>query len=133
MTSSYVLSSNAKTADEWAAAMQLEIWQTVAGSISGATYSLDSIDNNFGGEATAVWADLGAMNTFLADATNTTPKAHLEALTSGTNSDRRDNAGQDYVIDSVPDSGTSAVLLGLGLVGMLALRRKLLTPAAIRG
>ena len=132
MTSSYVLSSNAHTADEWAAAMQLEIWQTVAGSISGATYSLDSIDNNFGGEATAVWADLGTMNTFLAGATNSTPKAHLEGLTSGTNSDKRDNAGQDYVIDSVPDSGTSAVLLGLGLVGLLAVRSKLRTPAAIR-
>jgi hypothetical protein len=129
MTSSYVLSGNAKTADEWAAAMQLEIWQTVAGSISDATYSLDSIDNNFSGEATAVWSDLGAMNTFLADATSSTPRAHLEGLTSGTNSDRRDNAGQDYVIDSVPDSGTPALLLGLGLVGILALRSKLRAPA----
>jgi hypothetical protein len=123
MTSTYALSSTAKTADEWAAAMQLEIWQTVAGSISGATYSLDSIDNNFGGEASAVWADLSTMNTFLADATNSTPRADLEGLTSGTNSDHRDNAGQDYVIDSVPDAATTAALLGMGLAGLTALRR----------
>lgn len=129
MTSSYALSSNAKTADEWAAAMQLEIWQTVAGSISGATYQLDSIDNNFAGEATAVWSDLGAMNTFLADATSKTPRAHLEGLTSGTNSDRRDNPGQDYVIGCVPDAATTAALLGMGLVGLVALRRSRLARA----
>jgi hypothetical protein len=123
MTSSYALSSNDKIADEWSAAMQLEIWQTVAGSISGASYSLDSIDNNFSGESTAVWADLGAMNTFLAGATGTTPRADLEGLTSGTNSDHRDNPGQDYVIDSVPDTATTAALLGMGLAGLVALRR----------
>ena len=132
MTSGFVLSGNAKTADEWAAAMQLEIWQTVAGSISGATYKLDSIDNNFSGEAAAVWADLGAMNTFLADATSKTPRAHLEGLTSGTNSDRRDNPGQDYVIDCVPDAATTAALLGMGLVGLVALRRSRKAQAEVR-
>jgi hypothetical protein len=130
MTSTYALSSTAKTADEWSAAMQLEIWQTVAGSISGATYSLDSIDNDFGGEATAIWADLGTMNTYLADATSSTPRAHLEAVTSGVNSDQRDNAGQDYVIDSVPDTGTTGALLGMGLVGLVAVWRSRRTQAA---
>ncbi len=125
MTSPYVLSGDSKTADEWAAAMQLEIWQTLAGSISGATYSLVSVDNNFAGEATAVLGDLGAMNTFLASATKATPRANLFAVSSGVSRDGLDNPGQDYVICSVPDGGPTAVLTGLGLLGMLALRRRL--------
>ncbi len=135
MTSSFVLSSNSHTADEWSAAMQLEIWQTVAGSVSGATYSLVSVDNNFSGEATAVLADLANMNTFLADATSSTLKADLEAVTSGISRDGKDNPGQDYVIATgggssgggvpTPDGGTTAALLGVSVLGILALGRGL--------
>jgi len=125
MTSPYALSSNPETADEWAAALQLEIWKTVASSISGATYSLVSVDNNFAGEATAVMADLGAMNTFLAHATTSTPRASLFAVSSGVSRDGKDNPGQDYVIPSVPDGGSAAALMGLALLGMVALRRRL--------
>jgi hypothetical protein len=128
MTSTYALSGSSHTADEWAAALQLEIWGTVAGSISGASYGLDSVDNNFSGEATAVLGDLGAMNTYLAGATGSTPRADLEAVSGGVNVDGRDNPGQDYVIDSVPDGGTTAALMGMGLLGMLALSRKLRLP-----
>jgi len=124
MTPTYALSGSWQTADEWSAAMQLEIWQTVAGSVSGATYSLDSVDNNFSGEKTAVLGDLATMNTFLADATGSTPRADLQAVSSGVNSDRRDNPGQDYVIDSVPEGGATAALMGMGLLGILALRRR---------
>jgi len=129
MTSAYVLSGNSKTADEWAAALQLEIWQTVAGSIGGATYSLVSVDNNFAGEAAAVVGDLGTMNSFLSHVTSSTPRANLMAVSSGVSRDGLDNPGQDYVIDSVPDGGSAAAFMGLALLGMLALRRRLLvTP-----
>jgi hypothetical protein len=125
MTSAYVLSGSSTTADEWAAAMQLEIWQTLAGSISGATYSLVSVDNNFGGEATAVLGDLGTMNSFLSHVTSSTPRANLLAVSSGVSRDGSDNPGQDYVIASVPDGGSAAAFMGLALFGMLALRRRL--------
>jgi hypothetical protein len=42
--------------------------------------------------------------------------ADLQALTG---------SGQDYVIDSVPDGGTTAMLLGGALWGLLWVRRKL--------
>jgi hypothetical protein len=125
MTSAYALSSNSQTADEWSAALQLEIWQTMAASISGATYSLVSVDSNFSGEATAVLGDLSTMNTFLAHASSSTPRADLFAVSSGVSPSGADNPGQDYVIGSLPDGGATAALMGLGLLGMLALRRRL--------
>lgn len=125
MTSTYVFSSSWQTADEWSAAMQLEIWQTVSGSISGATYNLDSVDNNFSGEAKAVLGDLGTMNSFLSHASSSTPRANLEAVSSGVNADRRDNPGQDYVIGSVPDGGYTAAFMVVALLGILMVRAKM--------
>src|ERR1019366_3056875 len=133
MTSAYALSGNSQTADEWSAALQLEIWQTLAGSISGATYSLVSVDNNFSGEAIAVVGDLGTMNTFLSHTTSFTPRANLLAVSTGVSVTGLDNSGQDFVIPSVPDGGDTAVLTGLGLLGMLALGSRRLRASAARG
>jgi len=113
MTTSYALSSNSSTADEWAAALQLEIWQTVANSITtpGVSYSLSSITNHFSGEASAITSDESAMAVFLTGHPNA-PTANLAALSG--------EYGQDYVIQTVPDGGATGALLGLACLGLLA-------------
>jgi hypothetical protein len=113
MTSSYALSGSASTADAWSAALQLEIWQTVAGSITtpGATYSLGSVANGYAGEAAAVTADQASMTAFLAANPNAAA-ANLVALTGAT--------GQDYVVSAVPDHGTTTAFVLIGLLVVLA-------------
>ncbi|MGZ8901787.1 MAG: VPDSG-CTERM sorting domain-containing protein, partial [Limisphaerales bacterium] len=81
-----------------AAAMQLAIWEIVAGDMFTITSSTD-----YG--AAALIAQLPGYNG---------PKANLIALTGG---------GQDYVIATVPEAGATLVLLGLGVCGLAAFRR----------
>jgi hypothetical protein len=122
MTSAYALSSTASTADAWATALQLEIWQTVANSITNPayTYSLNSVANNYPGEAAAVASDEAAMATFLTNNPNAVT-ADLEALDSPT--------AQDYVIadltPSVPDSGSIAGLVAVGMLGLLVFNKRM--------
>lgn len=81
-----------------AAAMQLAIWEIVAGDL----FTIKSA-TDYG--AAALVAQLGSYQG---------PKANLIALTG---------AGQDYVIATVPEAGATLILLGLGLCGLAAFRR----------
>lgn len=81
-----------------AAAMQLAIWEIVAGDKFTITGS----------------RDYGAGQLLLDLASYNGPKANLIALTG---------PGQDYVIATVPEGGATLVLLGLGVCGLAAFRR----------
>ena len=81
-----------------AAAMQLAIWEIVAGDMFTITSTTD-----YGA---------GALLAALADYKG--PKANLIGLTG---------PGQDYVIATVPEGGATLVLLGFGLCGLAAFRR----------
>jgi len=120
MTPAFALSSTTATADAWAAALQLQIWQTVAGSITNPayTYSLNSVDNSYPGEAAAVAADQAAMAAFLVSNPDAVT-ANLVALDSPT--------AQDFVYApvAVPEGGSVAALVALGMLGLLALNKKL--------
>ena len=91
-----------------AAALQLEIWKIVDAAVSTGTFSLVSIDN----DGADVVAAMGGMESYLTSNPNA-PAANAVALTG---------RGQDYVI--VPDIGSTALLLGLAMVGMVMMRRK---------
>jgi len=97
-----------------AAALQIEIWQLVDLAVSNGTFQLLSID---GGDAAAVYAAIADMNNFL----NSNPNAPAANLIAAT------GRGQDYVFQSVPDSGTTAFLLGFSLLGFGLLQRKVRT------
>lgn len=94
-----------------AAALQIEIWQLVDLAVSNGTFQLLSID---GGDSAAVYSAIAGMNNFLSSNPNA-PAADLIAATG---------RGQDYVFQNVPDSGTTAFMLGLSLIGLGAIRRK---------
>jgi hypothetical protein len=87
--------------DQQAAGLQIAIWETVSGT-GGATFSLVSSN------------DYGAAAMIAAVQSGVTP-ANLVALTG---------PGQDYVIPSVADSGTTLALLSLGVLGLFVMRRK---------
>ena len=92
---------------ENAAGLQIAIWEIVG----GANFALHS-GNDYGAGAMLNWWSLNQ---------NTAPAADLIAVTG---------PGQDYVIpnslrpQSVPDGGTTVMLLGGTLCGLLAVRRK---------
>jgi hypothetical protein len=93
-----------------AAALQIEIWKIVDLGVSSATFQLLSVDN----DSAAVYAKMTEMENFLS-ANPHAAKANLIAVTG---------RGQDYVIQ-VPDGGTTVALLGMGLIGLIAFRKKL--------
>lgn len=93
-----------------AAAMQLEIWSIVDNAVPGATYSLISIDSS----SAAVMAEMQVMANFL----SSNPDAATADLIAVT------GPGQDYVIRNIPDGGATLCLLGLSLVGVVALRKR---------
>jgi hypothetical protein len=94
--------------DTTAAALQIEIWELVDAAVTTGTFTLNSAPS-------AVLSTLATMQTWLAGNHNA-PAANLLAVTG---------PGQDYVIDPVPDRGSTLALLGVGLVGLMAFRRKL--------
>lgn len=80
-----------------AAAMQIAIWEIVAGdlfSVSGSDYG-----------ASLLLQQLGSY---------TGPVANLVGLTG---------PGQDYVVQSVPEAGATALLLAIGMLGMAGMKR----------
>jgi hypothetical protein len=80
-----------------AAAMQIAIWEIVAGdlfSVSGSDYGASVLLNQL--------------------ATYAGPVANLVALTG---------PGQDYVIQSVPEAGATVILLGLGMLATVGMKR----------
>jgi hypothetical protein len=92
--------------NENAAGLQIAIWEIVSASpnvvASGNTFQLVSAN------------DYGAAS-MIASLTSSSPTANLAAVTG---------PGQDYVI-GVPDGGSTALLLGMGLVGIaLGFRRR---------
>src|SRR5438874_1070307 len=91
---------------ENAAALQVAIWEIVDASVVGGSFSINSYD--YGASTMIAWL-------------NANPDAAAADLIGLT------GAGQDYVVQRVPDGGTSVVLLGLSFVGLLGLRRKLRT------
>jgi hypothetical protein len=90
--------------NEQAAALQIAIWEVVDASIPTATFSINSFD--YGASAMIAWV-------------NANPGAEAADLIGLT------GAGQDYVVQRIPDGGSSVVLLGLSFVGLVGLRRKL--------
>jgi hypothetical protein len=97
-----------------AAGLQIAIWELVT---STAGHGLPLNTGNTGTFSLLSGIDYGAGDdlTWLA-ANPTAGTADLVGLTG---------PGQDYVIPSVPDSGTTALLLGLGLCALIAARRNL--------
>ncbi|HVU18456.1 MAG TPA: VPDSG-CTERM sorting domain-containing protein [Candidatus Didemnitutus sp.] len=94
-----------------AAALQIEIWTIVDNAVYGGTnFKLDSVDSS----SSAVMTEISTMANFL----TTNPNAVTADLIAVT------GPGQDYVIARVPDGGVTLSMLGLGLVGLLAFRRK---------
>jgi hypothetical protein len=91
-----------------AAGLQIAIWELVAAGVesngSTATFTLDSA-NDYGASTMISWVN----------ANSNAATADLVALTG---------PGQDYVIQNMPDGGTTLCLLGLALVGLVAFRRK---------
>jgi hypothetical protein len=80
-----------------AAAMQIAIWEIVAGdlfSVSGSDYGASLL--------------LQQLETYAG------PVANLVALTG---------PGQDYVIQSVPEAGATLLMLGIGMAGMIGVKR----------
>lgn len=108
-----------------AAGLQIAIWELVTGTASG-------IPGNTGNTGTFVLngapadasADANADLTWL-KANPNAPAANLVGLTSGLNANGGANPGQDYVIQSVPDGGTTVILLGCSLFGLCFAQRKL--------
>lgn len=80
-----------------AAAMQIAIWEIVAGdlfSVSGSDYGASLL--------------LQQLETYAG------PVANLVALTG---------PGQDYVIQSVPEAGATLLMLGIGMAGIIGVKR----------
>jgi len=90
-----------------AAGLQIAIWELVDASVGSATFSLVSAnDYNAGNMIAWVNSNPGA------------PAANLAAVVSLTHDSAGKSIGQDYVIPNVPDGGSTAVMLGLGLIGL---------------
>ena len=83
---------------------QIAIWETVAPK----DFKLNGT-NDYGASTLLASLQTGGINAGIAP-------ANLVALSSGKN--------QDYVVQYVPDAGTTLVLLGLGLVAMAVVGRK---------
>ena len=103
-----------------AAAMQIKIWEIVDKAVTNGTFSLDYIGDGSDPTADGVLAvqvntALSQMDSFLSTFPGA-PTAHLEALTN--------SLGQDYVV-SVPETGATAVLLGVAFAGLCVSRRRL--------
>jgi len=84
-----------------AAGLQIAVWMIV-----GAGNGFSLVSNN----------DFGAAAMITAAGQSNVKAANLVALTSATK--------QDFVVRQVPDGGTTVLLLGLGLTGLAALRRR---------
>jgi hypothetical protein len=88
--------TTAETNAQTAAGLQIAIWEIVAGTAPGEDFK--------------VYGDTYGASTMIADlAGYTGPAANLIGLTG---------PGQDYVIQAVPDGGSTVVLLGAGLIGL---------------
>ena len=92
-----------------AAGLQIAIWDLVAAGVNSinpgsVTFKLNS-SNDYGAAGMLSWV---SSNT-------NAPTADLIAVTG---------PGQDYVIQRIPDGGTTLCLLGLALMGLVAFRRK---------
>jgi hypothetical protein len=102
-----------------AAALQITIWQLVDSAVSNGTFQLISVN---GGDSSAVYSSMTGMTTFLANNPGAAA-ANLFGLTG---------PGQDYVISrpggNVPDSGSTALLASMALLGFAAFRRR--SPAS---
>jgi hypothetical protein len=85
-----------------AAGLQIAIWETVAGSL----FKLDSL-NDYG--ASTLLNTVTSLN-------YSGPIADLVGLSG---------PGQDYVVGSVPDGGSTATLLGLVFCGLFAVAKRL--------
>lgn len=82
-----------------AAGLQIAIWDLVDGALSGGTFQLVST-NDYGAANMLTWVN----------GHSTAPTAAVVAVTG---------PGQDYAIaGSVPDSGSTALLLGVGLLAI---------------
>ncbi len=90
--------------NETAAGLQIAIWKLVDAAVLSATFSINGYD--YGASNFISWVE----------ANPNAPAASLIGLTG---------AGQDYAIRKVPDGGSTVALLGLSLLGLAALRRKL--------
>ena len=95
-----------------AAGLQIAIWELVDASVASATFSLVGA-NDYDAGNMIVWVNSnpGA------------PAADLAAVVSLSHDSAGRSIGQDYVIPNVPDGGWTAVMLGLGLVGLCIARR----------
>jgi hypothetical protein len=87
-----------------AAGLQLAIWDVVAASVPGSYYHLNG-SNDYGASSFLA---------FVSNANYNGPVANLIALTG---------PGQDYVVQNVPETGATVLLLGLGCFGCVAIRR----------
>jgi hypothetical protein len=97
--------------NDTAAALQIEIWDLVAAAVApNGTFTLNYAPSS-------VLSTLSTMQTWLANNPDA-PTANMLALTG---------PGQDYAIDPVPDGGSTVALLGLGLIGLIAFRKKFQT------
>lgn len=98
---------DAKTNSHKAAGLQIAVWEVVGGA--GFSFLNDYLNN----------VDLGSIaNAMITEATNYQgPGAKLVALTN--------REKQDFVVQQVPDGGTTVLLLGLGLGGLAFFRRRL--------
>jgi hypothetical protein len=90
-----------------AAALQIEIWELVDSAVTTGTFTLNSAPSS-------VLSSLASMKNWLSSNPNA-PAANLMALTG---------PGQDYVVDPVPDGGSTVALLGLGFIALIAFRKK---------
>jgi hypothetical protein len=100
--------SSALGSSDVAAGLQIAIWELVTGtgnSGNTGTFSLNS-SNDYGASGFINWVDTNP----------SAPAASLVGLTG---------PGQDYVIPSVPDGGTTVILLGLSSFGLILIQRKL--------
>ena len=84
-----------------AAGLQIAIWKIVGGT----SFTLTSPN------------DYGAADLIAKAKSYNGPGANLIALTG---------AGQDYVVQSVPETGSTLILLGLGVLGIGTIRKKIL-------
>lgn len=89
-----------------AAGMQIAIWEIVGGVNSGFTFTFNGT------------YDFGARDMIDYSKTVDAPVANLVGLTPV-------NGGQAYVVQSVPDGGTTLLLVGLGTLGLIAMGRRL--------
>jgi hypothetical protein len=103
--------ANALTGNQQAADFQIAIWGVLMGTISGGTVTSDftwlTSGSTVGAQALIDWTN-----------THNGALANLVGL-------NQVGGAQAYVIEVVPDGGITCVLLGLGLLGLAAARRKL--------